>query len=174
MFQSFFLVQLFSIYKYNDYCTRITWNFPTASHSFGSAHQFPVNHSSHLPQLNWKKVSGEKVFLTLVYTDLTLWNDKPRADFIHLIAFYIILIKRQHKVLKRMLGKINVQLIRQSKASRSSDHRCPAKRYELSHCLYVMSASNGLVTLRTIWAVGEQKLRRITGTQRANEETHAR
>ena len=37
-----------------------------------------------------------------------------------------------------------------------------------------MSARNGLVTLRTIWAVGEQKLRRINGTQRANEETHAR
>ena len=60
----------------------------------------------------------------------------------------------------------------QSKAS--FDDRCPAKRYELSQCLYVMSARNGLVTLRTIWAVGEQKLRRINGTQRANEETHAR
>ena len=60
----------------------------------------------------------------------------------------------------------------QSKAS--FDDRCPAKRYELSQCLYVMSARNGLVTLRTIWAVGEQKLRRITGLERADEETHAR
>ena len=57
----------------------------------------------------------------------------------------------------------------QSKAS--SDHRCLAKRYELCQCLYVMSARNGLVTLRTIWAVGEQKLRRITGLQREDEET---
>ena len=47
-----------------------------------------------------------------------------------------------------MQSKINVQLIMQSKAS-TSDHRCPAKRYELSQCLYVVSARNGLVTLRT-------------------------
>ena len=60
------------------------------------------------------------------------------------------------------------------KSKASSDHRCPAKRYELSQCLYVMSARNGLVTLRTIWAFGKQKMRRINGAQRANEETHAR
>ena len=52
----------------------------------------------------------------------------------------------------------------QSKAS--SDHRCLAKRYELSQCLYVMSARNGLVTLRTIWAVEREGKRRDTCTAR--------